>query len=210
MNEDKERAEFEAFHLSECKRLGMYDADDITSEFERDSNGDYIYTTTECGWRAWKAARAAAPVAGLNVAEFARQAALEMEKHDFHGFEPIAFAVAEEVLRASGVAPVAVAVPEGWKLVPVVLTNDMHAAMMSAKGSLFDVYRATISAAPSAPVADTVSVPRELLGQMADSLTDSAAVVDASPYRISGASAVVHSLRQVSGQLRALLRDGEV
>lgn len=53
-------------------------------------------------------------------------------------------------------ASLAVSVPEGWKLVPVGLTNDMRAAMMSAKGSLFDVYRATISAAPTAPTAPTV------------------------------------------------------
>ncbi|WP_288081560.1 hypothetical protein [Pseudomonas sp.] len=117
-------------------------------------------------------------------------------------------------------APVAGQVPEGWKLVPVEPTEAMLQAgidtpcVITGKDEHDQIedyrsmYRAMLSAAPSAPSADTVSVPRPLLEQMADSITDSAAVVDASQYRISGASAVVHSLRQVSGQLRALLRDG--
>lgn len=52
---DAERAAFEAFHIAECKRLGMTDPDDLASEFDRDSKGNYIYIAAETGWRAWQA-----------------------------------------------------------------------------------------------------------------------------------------------------------
>jgi NTP pyrophosphatase (non-canonical NTP hydrolase) len=39
-------------------------------------------------------------VAPFGLKEFARRAAVEMEKHDFHGFEPVVLAVVEDMLAA--------------------------------------------------------------------------------------------------------------
>ena len=51
-----------------------------------------------------------------------------------------------------------VSVPDGWRLVPVELTQDMHdagrAALASGSVPMAKVYRAMLSAAPAAPAAD--------------------------------------------------------
>lgn len=52
------REEFEIFHKRHLESIDM-DPQDITSEFDRDENGEYIYIMAKDGWIYWEASRAA-------------------------------------------------------------------------------------------------------------------------------------------------------
>lgn len=51
-----------------------------------------------------------------------------------------------------------VSVPDGWKWVPVELTDKMHEAMVMTGGTLQTVYRAMLNAAPAAPAAQAYEI----------------------------------------------------
>lgn len=75
---------------------------------------DARYCSMEVEWahRAWIARAQSAPVGvPFDLREFARLAAIEMEKHDFHGFEPVVLAVLEDMLAAAPSAPAATQAP---------------------------------------------------------------------------------------------------
>jgi hypothetical protein len=56
-------------------------------------------------WAEVARLNASRDVAPFDLKEFARRAAVEMEKHDFHGFEPVVLAVVEDMLAAPTPAP---------------------------------------------------------------------------------------------------------
>ena len=102
MSIEKEREAFEAWAEREYS-LSLQEPDNATlSTWGGERYGNRIVKGMFMAWLARAAiAGQGVPVAGLDVTEFARRAGLEMEKHDFHGFEPVALAVAEEVLLSA-------------------------------------------------------------------------------------------------------------
>lgn len=76
----------------------------LEPEFRANHFIGYVNDKANHRWTAWKAraaltaGRAAVP---FDLKEFAKRAAVEMEKHDFHGFEPVVLAVVEDMLAAA-------------------------------------------------------------------------------------------------------------
>lgn len=103
--------------------------------------------------------------------------------------------------------PAHVAVPDGWKPVPVRATREQVNAVCMHPDLARTLYRSMVEAAPAPPAAehpDTVKVRRELLGRYFDALDrlDSEGPVRAMLF----ASETVDS---IEAELRALLAGGE-
>lgn len=96
---DVERAAFEAWVVREWPTAPLHHVRDALPKTDP-RYGEYCGESLQRAWVGWQA-RASQPVGvPFEVRDFARRAAAEMEKHDFHGFEPVVLAVVEQILAA--------------------------------------------------------------------------------------------------------------
>lgn len=90
--------------------------------------------------RAEIAALKAKPSAGVvrpELASFAKRMDEELAKHDIHGYEPVIFAVAEEVARLNPCRAQSVA--DGYVMVPVETPVEMIEALAGCVADLFGI-----------------------------------------------------------------------
>jgi hypothetical protein len=168
-----ERAAFEAW-----MQTGVLDS---TPDLARDDLDNYDDWNTQRAWRGWQARAASANETGAKGAAVAwmriddpRDCISDAKKRDMieHAGAPGArlaenYSIAlGKIVPAQAAEPVAI--PDGWKLVPVELTEEMRAAANNHDQTMFQptwasTYRAMLEAAPQHPAqADAPAEIRDL------------------------------------------------